>query len=140
MDRESLKCPHCGGELACWKRGHYLDLREDLLFSFPDWVKVDVYSCPGCGKLEFFRSSVSPKESRHVPAGPEPDTVDTTGYYEPSFGPDIRCPVCGKEHPADDLFCPLCGTRRDQPCAWCGRRFPAAEETCPYCGKSRMEP
>ena len=50
-----------------------------------------------------------------------------------------HCPVCGKEHPRDDAFCPLCGTRRDQPCPWCGKWFPAAQPVCPWCGHGRDE-
>lgn len=137
MNDEKRKCPNCGEVLTCWRRGHYLDLREGILFSAPDFAKVDVYSCPGCGKLEFFRPDFLPKEKKHVPVEPEPDSVDTTGYYVPGIREDVKCPVCGKEHPADDLFCPLCGTRRDQPCAWCGKRFPAGEAVCPHCGARR---
>lgn len=139
MDDEKRKCPNCGEVLTCWRREHYLDLQEGQILNIPNKIPVDVYSCPGCGKLEFFRAGFSPKEKEHIPAEPEPDSVDTTGYYVPGIRENAKCPACGKEHPADDLFCPLCGTRRDQPCAWCGRRFPAAEDRCPRCGKRRTD-
>ena len=132
-------CSQCGTELAVWMKKVYLDLQEGQILNIPNRIPVDVYSCPACGKLEFFRANFSPKEKKRAPAEPDPDPVDTTGYYEPGSGPDVKCPVCGKEHPADDPFCPLCGTRRDQPCAWCGRRFSAGETVCPFCGGRREE-
>lgn len=132
-------CSQCGTALTVWMKKVYLDLQEGQIFNVPNRIPVEVYNCPDCGRLEFFRANFSPKEKKHVPVEPEPDSVDTSGYYVPGLGTDVKCPVCGKEHPADDLFCPLCGTRRDRPCAWCGRRFPAAEEVCPYCGSRRTE-
>ena len=136
---ETLKCLRCGRDMICWKRNMYLDLEEGMLFRVPDWVQIDVYRCPGCGKLEFFQADFLPKAKEHVPVEAEPDAVDTAGYYTPGFGPDVKCPVCGKEHPADDPFCPLCGTRRDQPCEWCGKWFSASEEICPHCGSKRKK-
>ena len=125
--------------MTCWKRNMYLDLEEGMIFRVPDWVQIDVYKCPGCGKLEFFQADFSPNAEEHISVEAEPDAVDTAGYYTPGFGPDVKCPVCGKEHPADDPFCPLCGTRRDQPCEWCGKWFPASEEVCPHCGSKRKK-
>ena len=136
---ETLKCLRCGRDMTCWKRNMYLDLEEGMIFRVPDWVQIDVYKCPGCGKLEFFQADFSPKAEEHISVEAEPDAVDTAGYYTPGFGPDVKCPVCVKEHPADDPFCPLCGTRRDQPCEWCGKWFPASEEVCPHCGSKRKK-
>ena len=65
--------------------------------------------------------------------------ADTAAFYVPGTGELVKCPVCGKEHPRDDAFCPLCGTRRDQPCPWCGKWFPAAQPVCPWCGHGRDE-
>ena len=136
---ETLKCLRCGRDMVCWKRNMYLDLEEGMIFRVPDWVQIDVYRCPGCGKLEFFQAGFSSKAEEHLPVAAEPDPVDTAGYYTPGFGPDVKCPVCGKEHPADDPFCPLCGTRRDQPCEWCGKWFPASEEVCPPLREQKKE-
>jgi hypothetical protein len=121
--------------MTCWKQGVYLDLPDGAVLNIPNRYPVDVYCCPQCGKLELFRANFVPKPPAQESA--EPDSVDTTGYYTPGVQADVKCPVCGKLHPADDLFCPLCGTRRDKPCARCGRWFPAALDACPYCGMRR---
>ena len=47
------------------------------------------------------------------------------------------CPQCGRQAPADAVFCPYCGYRL-QPatkrCPGCGRDVPADALFCPYCG------
>ena len=128
-------CPQCGEQMELWRENKRLDLSVIA----PDWVRVDVYSCPGCGHLAFFRSGFVPRPKKHVPVEPEPTGVDTTSFYVPGVGEMVKCPVCGKEHPRDDAFCPLCGTRRDQPCPWWGRGSPAEEEAPPHCGGGRKE-
>ena len=49
-------------------------------------LKVLVYQCPDCGKLEFFCSE------------------DLSGG-----GPQVKCPDCGFEHDFDCPKCPKCG-------------------------------
>ena len=60
-------------------------------------MKVAVWSCPNCGKLEFY-----------WPEGNMP---------EESAGADrmaqVKCPFCGVLHDLDDVWCPLCNRRLD---------------------------
>ena len=76
---------------------------------------------------------------------PETGASETDGalpgipFYTPGTGPEIKCPQCGKLHPSDDGFCPLCGLPRQEPCPWCGTAFPVTEEVCPRCGRRRNE-
>lgn len=139
-ERKDLRCPLCGGELALWKRKVYVDLNPSELMKIPDRYPMDVCSCRQCGKVEFFRAGFVPKPAAAV--CPEDqrwqgETVDTTGFYTPGMGEDVKCPRCGKVHPSDDPFCPLCGLPGKQPCAWCGCPFPAGEDVCPHCGTRR---
>lgn len=131
-------CPQCGGQMDLWQAGRRLAL-TGLFASVTDWIGVDIYSCPACGRLAFFRTNFLPQPKKHVPVEPEPTDVDTAAFYVPGTGELVKCPVCGKEHPRDDAVCPLCGTRRDQPCPWCGKWFPAAQPVCPWCGHGRDE-
>lgn len=39
-----------------------------------------------------------PEKKKYIPTESKPNPVDTMGYYEPGYGPDIKCPACGKEH------------------------------------------
>lgn len=48
-------------------------------------MEVDVYTCPQCGKIEFFQ------------AEEEEDGIAM-----------IRCPQCGKKHECDYPKCPFC--------------------------------
>lgn len=96
---------------------------------FAGSLPVTMYVCPDCGHLELFTSERPPEPG---PSGPVP-------FYVPGTGPEIKCPQCGRLHPSDDDFCPLCGLPRPEPCPHCGTSFPATEEVCPCCGRSRNE-
>jgi rubrerythrin len=98
--------------MRCWEKDIYLITQESLLFRIPDGIQVDVYRCPQCGKLEFFQANFVPKKPVEASEESETDTIDTSGYYTPGVLEDVKCPVCGKLHPADDPYCPLCGTKR----------------------------
>ena len=60
----------------------------DLPNLFAGAMEVDIYSCPGCGKIEFFQ-----------PAG-----ASTTDDELPQK----RCPGCGKMIDFDYPKCPFC--------------------------------
>lgn len=51
-------------------------------------LEVDIYSCPNCGKLEFYHK--------------EAECGDIA---------QVQCPTCGKKHDFDDPKCPFCGHR-----------------------------
>ncbi len=51
-------------------------------------LELDIYCCPSCGKMEFFRTEES--ESDHQIA-------------------QEKCPRCGQLHDIDDPKCPFCG-------------------------------
>ena len=106
------------------------DMEHVLAGSLP----VTMYVCPDCGHLELFTNQ-----------RPDGGVSETDGalpgipYYIPGTGPEIKCPQCGRLHPSDDDFCPLCGLPRREPCPHCGTDFPVTEAVCPHCGRSRNE-
>ena len=51
-------------------------------------MEVNIYSCPDCGKIEFFHAD------------------ETDGEIA-----KIICPECGKKHDCDYPKCPFCGYR-----------------------------
>ena len=67
-------------------------------FLLGDWpnllagaLNVEIWECPDCGKLDFYRAG-DPEEDE----GGIAQTV---------------CPVCGAEHDLDDPKCPHCGAK-----------------------------
>lgn len=71
-------------------------------------MKVDIYSCPKCRKLEFYLADA--EEELHL-AG------DSFSEYECEFYPadtkeeglpQRQCPNCGKRHDFDYPKCPFC--------------------------------
>ena len=89
---KSLNCLRCGGEMA-----HSFTENIQLgktSFLFGDWpnilagaMRVEVWCCKDCGRLEFFSA---------------PD--DTDGSL-----PQTTCPNCGRSHDFDYPKCPFCG-------------------------------
>ena len=53
-------CPQCGGQMDLWQAGRRLAL-TGLFASVTDWIEVDIYSCPACGRLAFFRTNFLPQ-------------------------------------------------------------------------------
>lgn len=62
-------------------------LMGDLPNLFAGAMELDIYSCPHCGKIEFFQSK--PQNSENTIA-------------------QKKCPVCGKTHDIDYPKCPFC--------------------------------
>lgn len=89
---EDLKCLRCGGMMK-YIKSQKLQLGEagwilgDLSNLLSGALKVDIYICNQCGKIEFFQT-----ES-------ESDSEDV---------PQKECPCCGKFHDFDCPKCPFC--------------------------------
>ena len=87
---KNLSCLRCGSTM------HYMK-QEKLQLGQTGWVlgdlpnllagamTVDIYVCPGCGKLEFYS------------AEPADETL-----------PQKKCPKCGMTHDFDYPKCPFC--------------------------------
>lgn len=90
------RCSNCGRDME------YVS-REDMQlgrtsFIFGDWpnllagaLNVEIWECPDCGKLDFYRGDADEEG--------EGQMVKTT------------CPVCGAVHELDDPKCPRCGAK-----------------------------
>ncbi len=96
MQRD-LTCLRCGCEMRFIRRAKIqLGQTGWLLGDLPNLIagamELDVYSCTGCGKVEFFQSSDAEEESEDRIA-------------------QIKCPKCGRMHDLDDVKCPFCGFR-----------------------------
>ena len=88
---KKLDCLRCGKSMAYIKR-EKLQLGQTGWF-LGDWpnliagaLEVDIYTCPDCGKIEFYRA--------------ESTTEDAM--------PQKQCPKCGKMHDFDYPKCPYC--------------------------------
>ncbi len=88
--KKNLLCLRCGQEMNHIKQqklqlgqtGWFLGDLPNLLAGA---MEVDIYSCSGCGKIEFFLADTQ-----------EPDL------------PQKQCPKCGKQHDFDYPRCPFC--------------------------------
>lgn len=86
----------CGGELRFVKR-EYLQLGKTGWIT-GDWpnllagaLDVEIWCCPDCGELKFYRGTDWEEETDHM--------AQTT------------CPGCGAQHDLDDPKCPFCGAK-----------------------------
>ena len=130
-------CPQCGGQMDLGQAGRRLAL-TGLFASVTDWIEVDIYSCPACGRLAFFRTNFRPQPKKHVPVEPEPTDVDTAAFYVPGTGELVKCPVCGKRmlkvkgKNAEMLVC------QDRECGHRETIARTSNARCPVCHK-KME-
>lgn len=142
MTERALRCLRCGTEMK-FREKTYLSLSDTGLGNWGQgFLLVEIYVCPGCGKVEFFRPGVgAPKEESA--AEPAYEGPDPSGFYTPGVAGNVKCYQCGKLHPGDDPFCPLCGMPTVKPeegdpepqfCNWCGAELEEDEEICPRCG------
>ena len=101
---QKLNCLRCNIPMEFVKREN-VQLGKTGFFS-GDWsnlwagaLDVAIFTCPQCGKLEFFR-------------GDQYDEGEVL-LAEDSIAQTI-CPTCGTEHDLDDPQCPRCKTKN--PC------------------------
>ena len=90
---KKLACLRCGENMN-HVRTEKFQLGETgwILGDWPNLIagsmELDVYACPGCGKVEFFL--------------PEESSFKEDGI------PMRKCPKCGKMHDFDYPKCPFC--------------------------------
>ena len=96
---KTIDCLRCHKPMMFMKREHVQLGKTGWLIG--DWgnllagaLDVAIFTCPDCGKLEFFRGEFFG----------EPDW-DETGMAK------TTCPSCGIRHDLDDPKCPSCGAR-----------------------------
>ena len=89
-----INCLRCDKPMQFIKRENVQLGRTGWLMG--DWgnllagaLDVAIFTCPECGKLEFYAPDV-----------PEEDRIA-----------QVACPECGREHDMDDAKCPFCGKR-----------------------------
>ena len=87
---KQLNCLRCKKEMRYIKREKLQLGKTDWLFGdLPNLIAgamdVDVYTCTGCGKIEFFLAET----------------------HEETM-PQKQCPNCGKTHDFDYPKCPFC--------------------------------
>ena len=110
----NVKCSCCGGQMRFmmqekFQKGDMGPWVGDINFSMQGGFEMAVYSCPGCGKLEFFL----PDEDKDLYAAEENEEIppeigqDIVGVSMDGV-PQVRCPKCGKRHDFDYPRCPRC--------------------------------
>ena len=87
---KQLNCLRCQKEMRYIKREKLQLGKTDWLFGdLPNLIAgamdVDVYTCTGCGKIEFFLAETNEETM-----------------------PQKQCPNCGKTHDFDYPKCPFC--------------------------------
>lgn len=90
-----LSCLRCGKAMRYIKR-EQLQLGQtgwilgDLPNLFAGAMTVDIYTCPACGKIEFYLAEDKENDI-----------------------PQKQCPNCGKKHDFDYPKCPFCKYKYD---------------------------
>ncbi len=87
-----IKCLYCNTALNLIKSqkiqlGQAGWIFDDLPNILAGALEVDIYSCPKCGKIEFFQQENSNRENQIA---------------------QIKCPKCGRLHDIDYPKCPFC--------------------------------
>lgn len=91
MAERILECLRCNSKMEYIKTekiqlgetGYFLGDLSNLLAGA---IKLDIYTCPNCGKVEFFQPS----------------------EHEENSIAQKQCPSCGKMHDIDYPKCPFC--------------------------------
>ena len=91
---KGLNCLRCGRQMRYIKR-EKLQLGQtgwvlgDLPNLFAGAMSVDIYTCPGCSKIEFYLAEIREEAMEEAL-------------------PQKQCPNCGKKHDFDYPKCPFC--------------------------------
>ena len=143
MLKWELNCLRCGEKMAFLKNekiqlgeagttllgGIYSNITAGAL-------EADIYVCPECGKLEFFRPGGKAlfRQARE-------DKAPETGAFGLPLEKKIavvKCAGCGAVHSAEDRVCPGCGTTQEPQipqveCPGCGNLHDFDDPKCPFC-------
>ena len=105
----SLNCLRCGTKMRFLGREKLQRspdlIISDLTFALVGGREINIYSCPKCGKLEFFQ----PGSDKF--AGTADEAKTGSGYLPPDAPgglPRKKCPVCGAVLDFDYGRCPYC--------------------------------
>lgn len=87
-------CLRCGTRMSyAFTEDIQLGRTSFLTGSWPNLLagamRLEIYCCPACGKVEFF-------------------TADSDADASSADTPQVRCPNCGKLHDFDYPRCPFC--------------------------------
>ncbi len=111
----SMKCLRCNGEMLFLGRENLQKGASgpwvgNLNFSMQGGFEVDIYSCPKCGKVEFFQPGFRDEQRFREELAECPPEVnqDIVGVSMDGM-PQVRCPACGTRHDFDYPECPKCG-------------------------------
>ena len=105
----SLNCLRCGAKMRFLGREKLQRspdlIISDLTFALVGGREINIYSCPKCGKLEFFQ----PGSDKF--AGTADEAKTGSDYLPPDAPgglPRKKCPVCGAVLDFDYGRCPHC--------------------------------
>ncbi len=90
---KELKCLRCNTSML-YQGAKKIQMGETgwILGDLPNLLagamEIELYTCPQCGKLEFYQRE-----------------------YEESGLAQVQCPQCGQSHDCDYPKCPFCGHR-----------------------------
>ena len=95
MDQDK-KCANCGSDMEFLgeeqiQLGHYGFFLGHLSNLVSGSLEVEIWGCPDCGKLDFYRRNSSGGDEGHMA--------------------QVICPKCGTKHDLDDPKCPGCGLK-----------------------------
>ena len=114
-----MNCLRCGSPM--YSQGfEYIQLGKAGVFTgawsniFSGALKVHIYQCENCGKLEFFHSEkAGPFDDTSQDEKPEGSYEYDSGCSEEAVSfdgmPQRKCPECGFQHDFDYPKCPKCG-------------------------------
>lgn len=111
-----LQCLRCHSKMTFLKRENIQLGRTGTILG--DWSNIlagaldaEIYSCPNCGKIEFFMPGFQLDDpDREWEEKDLPPEVDA-GIVGVSMDgvPQVRCPSCGQHHDFDYPQCIYCG-------------------------------
>ncbi len=111
---KKLECLRCGAAMGYYGREHLQkgDMGPwvgNLNFTMQGGLELDIYSCPACGKVEFFMPGFRDKArwEEEMEDCPPEATENIVGVSMDGI-PQVRCPHCGREHDFDYPRCPHC--------------------------------